>query len=107
MLLVLFSLEYFEPNQLTRPMELRVTTRNVEATQRILQRILARFKLGSEVREVRHEDEADPLGRIVYQVNVRANLSTDKLSDELFRADANDLDAVEWHQTKGNSYIYK
>jgi hypothetical protein len=68
---------------------------------------LLRHKLGAEVREVRHQDATDPLGRIVYQVNVRANLSTDKLSDELIRADQNDLDAVEWHITKDNSYIYK
>ena len=108
MLLLLWVLEYYEPGQITRAMELRVTTRNIDATHVILKRIIKRHRFGSEVRELNREDEQEPFGRIVYCVNVSANVSTDQLCNEIMSLDKNNhIDAIEWQQTKSASYIYR
>jgi uncharacterized membrane protein YhiD involved in acid resistance len=107
MLALLWLLERYEPGQVTRPMELSVTTRRVEHTQAILKRLFRRHRFNAEVRQLDRESEEAPLGRIVYFVNVSGSVSTDLLSSEIQAAGGDDIDAIEWQQSKGVSYIYK
>ena len=107
MLALLWVLEYYEPAQVTRPMELSVTTRRIDRTQTVLKRLFRRHRFNAEVRQLDRESEDAPLGRIVYFVNVGAQVSTDLLSSEILAAGGEDIDAIEWQQSKGVSYIYK
>jgi hypothetical protein len=59
------------------------------------------------VREVDREDEKHPIGRIVYYVTVGPRISTDQLSEEIFSADPDNVDTIEWHQKKSVSYPYR
>jgi uncharacterized membrane protein YhiD involved in acid resistance len=106
-LVMLWVLEYYEPTQVFRAMELTVTTRKVDETDEILREIFDKRNLTSEIRKVDKEDEEDPLGKIVYYVNVNPSTSTDQLSEEIFGSDPDNIDSIQWDQKKSNSYIYR
>ena len=53
------------------------------------------------------EDADDPLGKIVYYVNISPSTSTDQLSEEIFGSDPDNIDSIQWDQKKSNSYIYR
>ena len=88
-------------------MQLKVKTHNVSKTDEVLRKVFERYHLISEIREIDREDEEDPLGRIVYYLNVGPRVSTDQLSEEIFSADSQNIDTVEWHQKKSVSYAYR
>ena len=106
-LVVLSLLEYYEPDQVFRAMELTVATRKVEETDEVLKEIFEKRSITSELRKVDREDPENPMGKIVYFVNVGGDLNTDKLSEEIFSSDPDNIDAVQWDQKKTSSYIYR
>jgi uncharacterized membrane protein YhiD involved in acid resistance len=106
-LLALSVLEYFEQSQVFRSMEVKVETRNVEKTNEVLMKLFARHGFDGELRELNREDEDDPMGKIVYLVNLSTNISTSKLSDEILSKDAENVDTVEWDQKESTTYLYK
>jgi len=88
-------------------MQLKVKTHNVAETDGVLRKVFERYHLTSEVRQVDREDEDDPIGRIVYNLTVGPRISTDQLSEDIFSADSQNIDTVEWHQKKSVSYAYR
>jgi uncharacterized membrane protein YhiD involved in acid resistance len=106
-LLILWVLEYYEPAQVFRAMELKVNTRNVMETDEILKETFEKHGIAAELREVDREDKEDPIGKIVYYVNVNPSISTDDLSEEIFSTDPHNIDSIEWDQKKSTSYIYR
>lgn len=106
-LFTLWILEHFEEGQIFRSMEICVETKNVDHTDEILKRIFARHKFDFELRQVDREDPEDPLGKIVYLVNLNTTASTDELSGEILAADSDNIDKVEWEQKKSSTYIYR
>ena len=106
-LLMLWVLEYYEPAQVYRAMELSITTRNVSETDEIMREIFEKRSITAELREVDREDKDDPLGKIVYYVNVSPTVSTDQLSEEVFSSDPDNIDSIQWDQKKSTSYIYR
>jgi uncharacterized membrane protein YhiD involved in acid resistance len=106
-LVLLWFLEFNESEQVSRSMELTVKTRNTELTNERLKKIFSRYKLEGEIRQLDPPDEANPVGCIMYYLNIRLNLSTDYLSDRIFDLDSENIDGIQWAQKKGNSYIYQ
>jgi uncharacterized membrane protein YhiD involved in acid resistance len=106
-LLVLSVLEYYEPQEIFRAMELTVTSKKVEETDQILRELFERRNMTSELRKIDREDEENNLGKIVYFVNVNGHLSTDQLSDEIFSIDPDNVDSIQWDQKKTSSYVYR
>jgi len=106
-LLALSVLEYFEQSQVVRSMELSVETRNVERTNEVLTNLFKRHKFDAELRELNRQDEDDPMGKIVYLVNLRTAVSTSGLSEEILSADGENIDTVEWDQKESSTYIYR
>ena len=106
-LLALSVLEFFEPFQVFRSMEVSVTTRSVDLTDDVLKRLFARHGFDYELRELNREDADEPLGKIVYLVNLDPVSRTGKLSDEILSADRDNIDSVEWEQKESKTYIYK
>jgi uncharacterized membrane protein YhiD involved in acid resistance len=106
-IVALAILEFFEQSQVFRAMEVTVKTKKVDRTNQVLQQVLGSHKLDAEMRELDREDEDDPLGKIVYLVNLNTGLSTNTLSEEIFAADAENVDTVEWNQKESTTYIYK
>ena len=106
-LLALSVLEFFEPFQVFRSMEVSVTTRSVDLTDDVLKRLFARHGFDYELRELNREDADEPLGKIVYLVNLDPVSRTGKLSEEILSADRDNIDSVEWIQKESKTYIYK
>src|SRR4030095_9554287 len=106
-LLALAVLEYFEQSHVVRSMELSVETRNVERTNEVLTKLLERHKFEAELGELNRQDEDDPMGKVVYLVNLTTGISTNKLSEEILSADTENIDSVEWDQKESSTYIYR
>jgi uncharacterized membrane protein YhiD involved in acid resistance len=104
---LLWVLEYYEPVQAFRSMEVRVKTKNMAATQRVLKRIFRKYRFSAEVRELNPPDEKEPVGCIVYLVNVSLNTTTDRLNGEIIAADRDNIEGIEWEQKKSDSYLFK
>lgn len=106
-LVALSILEFYEQSLVFRSMEVSVETRNVDKSNEVLTRIFARHKFESELRELNRQDEEEPMGKIVYLVNLDAHVSTNKLTEEILSADRENIDGVEWDQKESKTYIYR
>jgi uncharacterized membrane protein len=106
-LLALAILEYFEQSQVFRSLEICVQTRNVERTSEVLRQVFARHNFHAELRELNREDKDDPMGKVVYMVNLDTIVSTNLLSEEILAADSENIDSVEWDQKESKTYIYR
>jgi hypothetical protein len=106
-LISLTVLEYFEQFQVFRSMEISVHTRGVDRTDQVLKNLFIRHQFDYELRELDREDEDEPMGKIVYLVNLDPVVSTSKLSEEILSADRDNIDSVEWEQKDSKTYIYK
>jgi uncharacterized membrane protein YhiD involved in acid resistance len=106
-LALLWLLEYNESAQVYRSMELTIKSRNTDRTQDVLKKIFRKYKVEAEVRELEPHDEENPIGSIVYYLNLRLNLSTDYLSDRILRLDPANVEGIQWSQKKGATDIYQ
>jgi uncharacterized protein DUF4956 len=106
-LIALSILEYFERFQVFRSMEVRVQTRAIDRTDEILKKLFERHRFEYELRELNREDADEPLGTIVYFVNLDPVASTSQLSAEILSADRDNVDSVEWDQKESKTYIYR
>jgi hypothetical protein len=106
-LIALSLLEYFEQYQVFRSMEMSVSTRDVDQTNGVLKQLFIRHGFDFELLELNRQDEEEPMGRIVYLVNLDPVIRTSKLSEELMSADAQNIDGVEWKQKESKTYIYR
>lgn len=106
-LLTLTVLEYFEQSQVFRSMEVSIETKSVESTDAVLKKVFKKHGFDAELREMNRQDEDDPMGKIVYLVDLDAIISTSKLSEEILAADKDNIDSVEWEQKESKTYIYK
>jgi hypothetical protein len=106
-LALLWLLEFKEPEQVFRSMELSVKTRDPERTQVILKKIFDRMKIDAEVRELVPPDEKKQIGSIVYYLNMKLKLTTDKLSDRILAADDKNIEGIQWEKAKSAADIYQ
>jgi uncharacterized membrane protein YhiD involved in acid resistance len=101
-LILLWALEFRESKLVFRSMELKVATRNLIHTHEAVRDILTKHNFNSELRTLNREDEDEPLGEVVFCVELSPGISTDVLSDEILASDHNNIDSIEWsHQKKG------
>jgi len=106
-LLTLSVLEYFERFQVFRSMQVCVETRSVDKTDDVLKHIFDIHHFDYELRELNREDEDEPLGKIVYLVNLDPMISTNKLNEEILEADRDNIDSVEWDEKESKTYLYR
>ncbi len=104
---LLWLLEFNESSQTYRSMELSVKTRDPERTTEILKKIFSRLKIDAEIREIVPPDEGKPIGSITYYLNLRLDLTTDRLSDSILAADPENTEGIHWSKTKSASDIYQ
>lgn len=106
-LFVLWILEYREAGEVSRTMDLKVTTGSVATTQAILRDILNRHGFDSELRAMERENGNESRGSLVYSVDVSPEITTDKLSEEILAGDSANVASIEWEQKKSFSYMYQ
>jgi hypothetical protein len=73
----------------------------------MLKLLFARHRFDYELRELNRQDEAEPMGKIVYLVNLDPIVSTSKLSEEILSSDRDNIDSVEWDQKESKTYLYR
>ena len=106
-LALLWLLEFNESEQTYRSMELSVKTRDPERTQATLKKIFKRMKIDAEVREIEPPDEKHQIGSIIYYLNLRLTLTTDRLTERIAAADPQNIEGIQWSKTKNASDIYQ
>jgi uncharacterized membrane protein YhiD involved in acid resistance len=106
-LALLWLLEFNESELTFRSMELSVKTRNPERTQKHLKKIFKRLKIDAEVREIIPPDEKHQIGSIIYYLNLRLTLTTDRLTERINEADPQNIEGIQWSKTKNASDIYQ
>jgi uncharacterized membrane protein YhiD involved in acid resistance len=105
--IVLWILEWREPEQVFRSMDLKVMTKNVVATQRALREMFRKHGIDKELRAVDREATEESPGSIVYSVDVSPTVSTDELSADILALDGQNVEGIEWDQKKSYSYLYQ
>lgn len=106
-LLVLWLLEWREPQLVFRSMEVKVTTRNVTATQHALRSVFEDHGFETELRTIDRDVSEESPGAIVFVVDVSPVVSTDELSEQILSMDGRHVEAIEWDQKKSYSYLYQ
>ncbi len=106
-LIVLYLLEWREPEQVFRSMELKVMTKNVVSTQKALREVLKTHGFDKELRAVDREATEESPGSIVYSVDVSPTVSTDEISADILAIDGQNVQGIEWDQKKSYSYLYQ
>lgn len=106
-LLALAVLEYGEQHQVFRSMEVTVQTKNVETTDKVLKQLFKDHRFDYELRHLDRPDEEEPMGKIVYMVNLDPVVRTSKLSERILSADPDNVDSVEWDQKEAKTYLYR
>lgn len=104
-LILLWFLEYREPQLVFRAMELKVRTRSLDETHETIKKVLKKYDFSSEIRALNREDEKDPLGSVIYCVEVSPLVGTDQLSAEILSSDQHNINSIEWVQQKNSSYV--
>lgn len=106
-LILLWLLEYREPEQVFRSMELKIKTTNVAATHHSLREVFEAHGFDSELRALGKEGESENEGNINYSVDISPTISTDELSEEILAKEAKNIVSIEWDQKKSYSYLYQ
>jgi uncharacterized membrane protein YhiD involved in acid resistance len=106
-LIVLWLLEWREPDLVFRSMELTVTTKNVVSTQKALREVFKEHGFDKELRAVDREATEESPGSITYSVDVNPNVSTDEISADILAIDGQNVQGIEWDQKKSYSYLYQ
>jgi uncharacterized membrane protein YhiD involved in acid resistance len=106
-LVVLWLLEWREPEQVFRSMQLKVTTTNVVATQQALKQVFKQHGFTKELRALDREATVESPGSIVYSVDVSPSISTDEISADILAVDGQNVLGIEWDQKKSYSYLYQ
>jgi hypothetical protein len=105
---LLWVLEHYELGQVVRPILLTVKTRDTTRTQETLVRLFRRHRFNVELRQLDPSDAEEPVGCIVYFLNMNLNVRTDDMSEEIMSSDPQHIEGIEWEQTKGTgSQIYQ
>jgi uncharacterized membrane protein YhiD involved in acid resistance len=104
---LLWVLEHYAYNQVMRSMQVTVKTRDLLQTQETLIRIFRRRKFTAEVRQLDPPSEEEPVGCVVYSLNMNLGVSTDELSEEIMAANPENIQGIEWDQKKNTGYIYQ
>jgi uncharacterized membrane protein YhiD involved in acid resistance len=106
-LVVLWLLEWREPQQIFRSMELKVITKNVVSTQKALREVFKPHGFDKELRAVDREATEESPGSIMYSVDVSPTVSTDEISADILAIDGQNVQGIEWDQKKSYSYLYQ
>jgi hypothetical protein len=85
----------------------KVSTRNVASTQRVLRQIFQQHGFDSELRGLEREHDDGSAGLLVYTVDVSPLVSTDQLSEDVLSTDESNIDSIQWEQKKSYSYLYQ
>ena len=105
--ILLWILEYREPHQVFRKMELKIGTRNINSTQEVLRGVIGGPDFDAELRTISIPKGDGEVGSLVYAVDVSPSISTNELSQQILNKDQANVDCIEWEEKKSSSYMFQ
>lgn len=106
-LMVLWLLEWREPQLVFRSMEVKVATRNVPATLQTLRSVFRKHGFDTELRTLDRDVTDESPGSLVFAVDISPTVTTDELSEDILRLDGSNVEGIVWDQKKSYSYMYQ
>lgn len=106
-LALLWLLEYNEKGNIYRAMVVTIRTRDTTQTEALIKKIFKRMKLDAEVRSLTPPDEENLIGSIDYYLSIPLNLTTDRVSEIILKADSENIETISWSTTTSAGDIYK
>jgi uncharacterized membrane protein YhiD involved in acid resistance len=106
-LLILWPLERYELSQVFRAMEIEVKTYDLDRTDAVLKKIFRKYGIDAELRKIDSEDKEGSPSTILYYLTLSPDISTDRLSGEIFSSDSKNIDSMQWQQKKSSSFVYQ
>ena len=106
-IILLWILEYREPEQVFRKMDLKIGTRNVSSTQEVLRAVIGGPDFDAELRTISLPTGDGAVGSLVYAVDVSPSISTNDLSQQILSRDLESVESIEWEEKKSTSYLYQ
>src|SRR5436190_12050858 len=106
-LIVLWLMEWREPQLISRSMEVKVSTRNVVATQQTLRSIFKKHGFDAELRTLDRDVTEESPGSLIFAVDISPTVTTDELSEDILRLDGRHVEGIVWDQKKSYSYLYQ
>jgi hypothetical protein len=73
----------------------------------VLKSIFKKHGISAELRKIDPEDKEGSSSIILYYLTISPDISTDRLSGEIFSSDSQNIDSIKWEQKKSSSYIYR
>jgi len=106
-LIVLWLLEWREPQLVFRSLDVKVTTRNLVATQQALRSVFMKYGFDTELRTLDRDVTEESPALLIFAIDVTPVVSTDEMSEDILRLDGANVEKIEWEQKKSNSYLYQ
>ncbi|PYS74784.1 MAG: hypothetical protein DMF69_00865 [Acidobacteria bacterium] len=91
-LIVLWLMEWREPQLISRSMEVKVSTRN---------------GFDAELRTLDRDVTEESPGSLIFAVDISPTVTTDELSEDILRLDGRHVEGIVWDQKKSYSYLYQ
>jgi uncharacterized membrane protein YhiD involved in acid resistance len=91
----------------TRSVDLSIETRNVKETNEVLREVFDKNGISAEFVRV---DTSDPTGRtgiVHYSISVKQGTTLDRISEEVFSQDPDNVLSVNWQQRRWPSVAYR
>jgi hypothetical protein len=91
----------------SRSVDLSIETRSVKETNEVLREVFDKNHIAGEFVRV---DSSDPTGRtgiVHYAINVKPGTTLDRISDEIFSHDPDNVLSVNWQQRRWPSVAYR
>ncbi len=104
---LLWFLEHNEDENSFRSMELTIKTINASKSKALLKETFDKHELESELRRIDLSSEQGEEGKITYFVNLRLDLSTDYITEEILYADSENVHDVKWDHKPKALQIYE
>jgi uncharacterized membrane protein YhiD involved in acid resistance len=106
-MVLLWFLEYNEDENSFRSMELTVRTRNTNQTRNLLESVFEKHRLESELRRIELSEENNKAGRFTYFLNLRLDLTTEDLTEQIMFSDSENIFEVRWKGKRKALQIYE
>lgn len=105
-IIILWFLEKAEPQLDLRSMELTLKTKNPELTRKAAETVFEKLGVEAEFLEIRGTDNPDKASTIIYSIQLKLSLTTDRLSRMILLKDKDDIESISWKAVKKTTDIF-
>ncbi|MCO6510597.1 MAG: DUF4956 domain-containing protein [Aridibacter famidurans] len=102
-IIMLWFLEQAEPELDLRSLELTLKTKDPEATRKATEAVFSKTGIESEFLELKGTEDPEKAATLVYLVNLRLSITTDRLTRMILLKGGTDIESVAWKTAKSTT----